>query len=52
MKKQYTDVEKATIEAAHKDWDEQAKWCMRGRPFRDKTLKSCIDRHLREAGLK
>jgi len=53
MKKQYTDAEKAAIEAAHRDWDEQAKRLMLcWIPFRDKSLKACIDRHLKEAGLK
>jgi hypothetical protein len=52
MKKQYTDAEKAAIEAAHKDWDEQVKGCLRFRKFRDKSLKVCIERHLKEAGLK
>jgi hypothetical protein len=53
MKNQYTKTEKAAIEAANKDWDEQAKRLMScWIPLRDKTLKKCIERHFKEAGLK
>lgn len=43
---------KATvIKNAHEDWDEQAKALMLYKiPFKDKTLKACVNRHLKDAG--
>lgn len=53
MKKQYTDEEKIIIKRAHDSWDEQAKRLLLQRiPFYDKSLKACVERHLKEAGLK
>lgn len=40
------------IKEAHQDWDNQAKrFMMHKIPFTDKTLKACVNRHLKLAGL-
>lgn len=42
---------KQAIDAAHRDWDNQAKAkLMRNVDFRDKSLKDCVNRHLKVAG--
>lgn len=53
--KQIAETAKRTkstvIKEAHEDWDEQAKALMLyKRPFNDKTLKACVNRHLKAAG--